>query len=82
MIGKVLIELGVLTEDELRYALDRQRELRQRGYDLLIGQILVEMGMISEHQLRAALERQRKSALGEGPARLSSGSRISRESGC
>ncbi|WP_084130451.1 GspE/PulE family protein [Demequina sp. NBRC 110055] len=52
-LGAILMEDGVLTEDQLMDAIDEQRS---RGASL--GRTLVEMGMISEGQLVRALANQ------------------------
>lgn len=52
-LGSILLEDGVLTEDQLMDAIDEQQ---QRGQSL--GRTLVELGVISESQLVRALARQ------------------------
>ncbi|WP_084073123.1 GspE/PulE family protein [Demequina sp. NBRC 110052] len=52
-LGSILLEEGVLTEDQLMDAIDAQQ---QRGQSL--GRTLVELGMISEAQLVKALASQ------------------------
>lgn len=52
-LGSILLESGVLTEDQLMDAIDEQQ---QRGQSL--GRTLVELGMISESQLVRALASQ------------------------
>ncbi len=52
-LGSILLETGVLSEDQLMDAIDEQQ---QRGQSL--GRTLVELGMISESQLVRALANQ------------------------
>lgn len=52
-IGEVLIEAGVITEEELNRALEEQQKRR-------IGEILIEAGAITEEELNRALEEQQK----------------------
>ena len=54
-LGEILVEERVLTDTQVRSALERQRELREQK----LGDILAEQRAISHEQLRAALERQR-----------------------
>src|SRR5690554_1771462 len=52
-LGTILLEDGVLTEDQLMDAIDAQQ---QRGHTL--GRTLVELGLVSEGQLVRALASQ------------------------
>src|SRR5688500_20288504 len=49
-LGQILIDQGVLTEDQLRIAL-----LEQTKQHLPVGRILVQLGFVSEATLRDAL---------------------------
>jgi general secretion pathway protein E len=52
-IGRVLLDLGHITQDDLQQALNAQRQLGG-----LLGQTLVRLGALSERDLLAALSRQ------------------------
>jgi hypothetical protein len=58
-LGKVLLDQGVLTEDQLGEALTRQEESRGR-----LGEILVSGGLVSGAQLAGALAEQHGVGLG------------------
>ena len=49
-IGQILIDQGILTEDQLRIAL-----LEQMKSHLPVGRLLVQLGFVSEATLRDAL---------------------------
>jgi signal transduction histidine kinase len=57
-IGEFLIEQGLLTEDKLHSALERQAELASKGTRRLLGQTLIEMGLIDRETLDRAVTRQ------------------------
>ena len=50
-IGEVLKEYGYVTEEEIKKALDAQKQ----GSKKRLGALLVEMGFVSEQQLLQAL---------------------------
>ena len=52
-LGQMLVDLGVLTKQQLAQALERQRQTRRR-----LGQILIEMQIIDEDCLLECLARQ------------------------
>ncbi|MEX2130917.1 MAG: GspE/PulE family protein [Pseudohongiellaceae bacterium] len=52
-IGELLLKDGIVTEDELHVALEKQKETGQR-----IGKLLVEMGLVDEDQLLSFLSQQ------------------------
>ena len=52
-LGEILIEAGLITEEDLQHALVEQVKNRE----LKIGQILVEMGCVTEEELISALAR-------------------------
>lgn len=60
LLGRLLVEKGLVTESGLQRALLEQR--RRGG---LLGEILVRRGYITRGQLAAALEEQRRLARGE-----------------
>ncbi|TMI39329.1 MAG: secretion system protein E, partial [Betaproteobacteria bacterium] len=49
-IGQILIDQGILTEDQLRIAL-----LEQTKQHMPVGRLLVQLGFVSEATLRDAL---------------------------
>ena len=51
-LGEILLEMGVITEDQLEIAAKLQSNSNKR-----MGKILVDLGMISEHDLFTALSR-------------------------
>jgi len=55
LFGEILLELGLVTEDQLRLALDVQRN-EAEGKQL--GDILVDMGAVTPQQILQALEEQ------------------------
>lgn len=57
-IGDYLIEKDLLTEDQLKSALERQKELADQGKRRLLGQTLVEMGMVSSETIDMAITNQ------------------------
>jgi MSHA biogenesis protein MshE len=62
-IGDLLIEKGVISEDQLKAALSEQKTRGKR-----IGDLLVERGLISEAQLQEALKYQKQRGLKVGKA--------------
>ena len=57
-LGLHLLQSGALTSDQLRTALDRQRERERAGKRIALGALLVELGMISTADVDMALRRQ------------------------
>ncbi len=57
-IGEYLLEQGLLRQDELQAALQRQAELAASGQRRFLGQTLVEMGLIDRETLDRAVTRQ------------------------
>ena len=56
MLGRVLVELGYATRDQLEQSLAIQAQERASGTWRLIGQILVEQGFCRQNQLQDALD--------------------------
>ena len=52
-VGEILLSHGVITTDQLRQAIEVQRQSKAR-----LGRVLVEMGAVSERQLARALAQQ------------------------
>ena len=57
-IGDYLIEQDLLTEEELKTALARQKELADKGERRLLGQMLVELGMVSPETIDMVITNQ------------------------
>ena len=57
-LGLYLLQSGVLTSDQLRTALDRQKERERAGTQIALGALLVDLEMISKADLDLALRRQ------------------------
>lgn len=53
-IGNILLEMGVITEDELREA----AEVQKKSPGILLGAHLVRMGVLSEYDLEKAIAHQ------------------------
>ncbi|HOO71708.1 MAG TPA: hypothetical protein PK926_08090 [Spirochaetota bacterium] len=56
-IGEILIEQGLITEEQL----DKALKLQQKGNKGLLGVILLELKLITPEQLLRCLEIQKKS---------------------
>ncbi len=52
-LGDLLIEQGIITEEQLKFALGKQRELGKK-----LGNVLVELGIVQEAQIYQTLESQ------------------------
>jgi signal transduction histidine kinase len=57
-LGDYLIEKGILSEEELARALDRQRQSALEGKPKLIGQTLLEMKLVGQQELDQAVTEQ------------------------
>ncbi len=57
-LGDLLINEGIITEDELIQALNKQKEYRNDGIYKKLGEILIELGFASEKQILEALSKQ------------------------
>ena len=53
-----LLAAGACDETAVMYALDRQENLRAKGYDPLIGMLLLDAGVITKKDLTQALKLQ------------------------
>jgi len=67
-IGDLLIEKGVISEDQLKEALNEQKTRSKR-----IGDLLIERGLITDEQLKEALRYQKESGLKVGKALIELG---------
>ena len=66
-LGEILMDMGAVTDEQLREALARQPRL---------GQVLEDIGMVSHEQVEAALDRQKELAAEESAARSSAGKAV------
>ncbi len=57
-LGDLLIEQGIITNDELMSALAKQKELREKGISTKLGEIIIELGFATEKQILEALSNQ------------------------
>jgi len=57
-LGEYLLDQGLITEDQLRASLERQKESAARGQRRLLGQTLTEMGIVDRETLDRAITRQ------------------------
>ena len=57
-LGDLLVQQGLITEEELLKALDKQKELKAKGEYKKLGEILVDLGFIEEKTLLKALSEQ------------------------
>ena len=62
-LGQILLEEGVIANEDLRRALCYQRVQMKSRQQKLLGEILVEFGVISPCQLLEALNRQTTKAI-------------------
>ena len=58
MIGEMLVQSKVLTEKELKNALDVQQVITEAGNDKPLGEMLVDAGVVDEQVMTAAVEKQ------------------------
>lgn len=58
LIGDALLEKGLITRDQLKKGLRRQKDLKNQGQNLPLGQLLVEMGCLNRSDLDAAVTEQ------------------------
>ena len=81
-IGQQLIERGVINRDQLDNAVERQRELQQKGVIKKIGAILVDLGYCTDWDISCALSKNgdvRTVDLNEYPMDMSASNLISPE---
>jgi two-component system sensor histidine kinase/response regulator len=57
-LGHVLVEKGLITEQQLQFSLDRQTELKKQGTPSPFGMILVENGFLNQSDLDQAVTEQ------------------------
>ena len=57
-LGDLLVQLGIISEEDLNLALKKQQEYRKQGVDAKLGEILIELGLASEKDILEALSTQ------------------------
>jgi len=57
-LGDLLIQNGIITEEELMKALGKQRELREEGKFLKLGEVLINLGLATEKEILETLSHQ------------------------
>lgn len=57
-LGDLLIEKGIISEEELNKALQKQEELREKGEYKKLGEILIELGFATEKEILETLSNQ------------------------
>jgi len=57
-LGDLLVQLGVISVEDLNLALKKQQEYRQKGIDVKLGELLIELGIASEKDILEALSTQ------------------------
>ncbi|RME75900.1 MAG: DUF4388 domain-containing protein [Planctomycetota bacterium] len=62
-IGDLLVREGKISQDDLEYALEKQRASAEAGEERRLGEILVEEGFVSEADVAAVVRRQIEEAI-------------------
>jgi len=57
-LGDLLVESGIISQEDLQKALAKQQEYKQKGEEKKLGEILIELGLASEKQILEALSKQ------------------------
>jgi len=57
-LGDLLVQLGVISEEDLNLALQKQQEYRKQIVDVKLGEVLIELGLASEKDILEALSTQ------------------------
>jgi two-component system, OmpR family, phosphate regulon sensor histidine kinase PhoR len=57
-LGDVLVEQGLITNDQLTLALEKQKNDRLQGKSVLLGQVMREMGILDQQTLDQAITQQ------------------------
>jgi general secretion pathway protein E/type IV pilus assembly protein PilB len=57
-LGDLLVQEGIISEEELLNALKKQRENREKGINKKLGELLIELGLATEKQILEALSKQ------------------------
>lgn len=59
-LGQILVKLGLATDLQVRAALEKQRELTDKGESKKIGELMIDMGYISDDAFQRAFEEQQR----------------------
>lgn len=59
-LGQILVKLGLATDLQVRAALEKQRELTDKGESKKIGELMIDMGYISDDSFQRAFEEQQR----------------------
>lgn len=70
LLGKLLVERGVLSDNQLSEALDAQQRLTSQGLEKLLGDLLIAKGYATPDQIRSVLESQQKHIVVCGACRV------------
>lgn len=70
LLGKLLLDRGVLTEEQLQEALEAQNRLTAQGMEKLLGDLLIAKGYATPQQIREVLEEQQKQVVVCGACRV------------
>lgn len=54
-LGDQLIKMGIITEEQIKKALEIQEQRRSKGQKMMLGQILIELGFCKEEHIALAL---------------------------
>lgn len=58
LVGNLAVKLGYITTDQLKKALELQREKKEQGMDSMLGEIFIEKGFMTQDQLDFVLSLQ------------------------
>jgi hypothetical protein len=70
LLGKLLLDKGILTERQLEEALTAQERLTAQGLEKLLGDLLIAKGFATPEQIRGVLEEQQKHVVVCGACRV------------
>jgi hypothetical protein len=70
LLGKLLLDQGVLSEVQLKEALEAQERLTSQGLEKLLGDLLIAKGYATPGQIRDVLEQQQKTVVVCGACRV------------
>ena len=57
-LGDLLVQLEIISEENLNQAIEKQREYRKKGVNIKLGELLIELGFVSEKDILEALSTQ------------------------
>jgi hypothetical protein len=70
LLGRMLLERGILSEKQLNDALEAQERLTSQGLEKMLGDLLVAKGFATPGEIREALEAQQKQVVVCGACRV------------